>query len=84
MYSNVLFTQATTYILRAFHSANIGITNATTSNVNSTCIVLALVAGRQDCQPALSRRLDATNVSQQYQVSNSACHDCKYDLRDAC
>ena len=45
-----IFGQATTYV-RAFYSADIGITTATTSDVSSTCIVLALVAGRQDCQP---------------------------------
>ena len=32
----------------------IGITTATTSNVSSTCTVLARVAGRRDCQPALT------------------------------
>ena len=45
-----IFGQATTYV-RASYSADIGITTATTSDVSSTCIVLALVAGRQDCQP---------------------------------
>ena len=29
----------------------IGTITATASNVSSTCIVLTLVAGRQDCQP---------------------------------
>ncbi len=38
-------------ILRAFNSADIGITTNTTSDFSSTCVVLALVAGRQDFQP---------------------------------
>jgi len=32
-------------------SSSIGITTNTTSDFSSTCVVLALVAGRQDCQP---------------------------------
>ncbi len=40
-----------THILRAFNSADIGITTNTTSDFSSTCVVLALVAGRQDFQP---------------------------------
>ncbi len=31
-----------------FYSADIGMTTATTSNLSSTCVVLALVAGRRD------------------------------------
>ena len=46
-----LFDRASTQILRAFYSADIGITTDTTSNISSTCVVLALVAGRRDCQP---------------------------------
>ncbi len=34
-----------------WYSADIGITTDTTSDISSTCVVLALVAGRQDCQP---------------------------------
>jgi len=43
--------RASTHILRAFYSADIGITTDTTSDFSSTCVVLALVAGRQDFQP---------------------------------
>ncbi len=32
-------------------SIDIGITTDTTSNISSTCVVLALVAGHRDCQP---------------------------------
>ncbi len=46
-----LFTRASTHILRAFHSADIGITTEATSNLSSTCVVLALVVNRQDCHP---------------------------------
>ena len=50
-----LFNRASTHILRAFYSADIGviipITTDTTSNISSTCVVLALVAGRRDCPP---------------------------------
>jgi len=46
-----LFKRASTHILRAFYSADIGITTNTTSDFSSTCVVLALVAGRQDFQP---------------------------------
>jgi len=44
-----VFAQASTHILRASYSSDIA-TN-TTSDFSSTCVVLALVAGRQDCQP---------------------------------
>ncbi len=37
--------------LTAFYFADIGITTDTTSDISSTCVVLALVAGRKDCQP---------------------------------
>ncbi len=33
------------------YSSDIGITTNTTSDFSSTCVVLALVAGRQDFQP---------------------------------
>ena len=46
-----LFKRASSHILRAFYSADIGITTNTTSDFSSTCVVLALVAGRQDFQP---------------------------------
>ncbi len=46
-----VFAQASTHILRASYSSDIGITTNTTSDFSSTCVVLALVAGRQDCQP---------------------------------
>ena len=39
-----LFTRASTHILRAFHSADIGIITDTTSSSRSTCVVLALTA----------------------------------------
>ena len=48
---NALFNRGSTHILRAFYFADIGITTDTTSNISSTCVVLALVAGRRDCQP---------------------------------
>ncbi len=41
----IALKRASIHILRAFHSADIGITTDTTSNISSTCIVLALVAG---------------------------------------
>ena len=46
-----IFGRATTCILGAFYFADIGITTNTTSNVSSTCVVLALVAGHQNFQP---------------------------------
>jgi len=46
-----LFKRASMHHLRAFHSADVGTTIDKTSNLSSTCIVLALVAGRQNCQP---------------------------------
>ena len=49
-----IFRQAATYILRAFHSADIGITTETTSNVSTTCIVLELVAS-QPCLHTFSQ-----------------------------
>ena len=70
--------------VRAFHSADIGITTNTTSNISSTCLVLALVAGRQDCQPrpnSPNRRHDCCLGS--FSVNDSTLHDCKYSLRDA-
>ena len=42
-----------THILRAFYFADIGITTDKSSNISCTCVVLALVAGRRDCQPCL-------------------------------
>ena len=42
---------ASTHTVRAFHFADVGITTDTTCNISSTCVVLALVAGRKDCQP---------------------------------
>ncbi len=47
LYLVALFTRASTHIVRAFHSADIGIITDTTSNPCSTCVVLALVAGPQ-------------------------------------
>ena len=70
--------------VRAFHSADIGITTNTTSNFSSTCLVLALMAGRQDCQPcpnSPNRRHDCCLGS--FSVSDSTLHDCIYSLRDA-
>ena len=70
-------------MLRAFHSADIGITTAATSNVSSMWIVLALVAGRRDCQPALTLSVNSRCYecfSSNCQVSNSTYHDCKYAL----
>ena len=34
-----------------FHSADLGIPTDTTFSFSSICVVLALVAGRLDCQP---------------------------------
>ena len=52
--SACIFRQAATYILRAFYSADIGITTETTSNVSNTCVVLELVAG-QPCLHTFSQ-----------------------------
>ena len=71
------------YILRAFHSADIGITTETTSNVSSTCVVLALVAS-QPCLRTVSRQQTLQMFLSSCQVSSPPCHDCKYSLRDAC
>jgi len=43
--------QGSTHILRAFYSADIGMITDTNSDLSSTCVVLALVAGRLNCQP---------------------------------
>ena len=68
-----------------FTNANVD----TTSNIRSTCVVLALVAGRQDCHPhpdsqqrtllLLSQHCDSS-----FSVSDFTLRDCKYSLRDAC
>ncbi len=49
-----VFAQASPHILRASYSSDIGITTDTTYDFSSTCVVLALVAGRQDFQPQTS------------------------------
>ena len=48
--------RASTHFLRAFSPADIGTTTKTTSNICSTCVVLALVANCQDCQPRLNNQ----------------------------
>jgi len=49
-----VFAQASTYNLRASCSADIGITADINSNLGSTCVVLALMAGRRDRPPCLT------------------------------
>ena len=44
------FNRASTHILKACYSADIGITTDTNSEICSTCVVLALMAGHRDCQ----------------------------------
>jgi len=56
-----LFKKASTHILRAFYSADIGITTNTTSNLGSTYVVLALVAGGRARRSA-SPQQSATNA----------------------
>ena len=68
-----------------FTNANVD----TTSNIRSTCVVLALMAGGQDCHPhpdsqqqtllLLSQHCDSS-----FSVSDFTLRDCKYSLRDAC
>ena len=81
-----LFDRASTYILRAVYSADIGIATNTTSNISSTCVVLTLVAGRRDSTVSLaltvSNRCHVCCLSS-FSVSDSTLHDCKYSLRDA-
>ncbi len=61
-----------------------GITTDTTSNLSSTCVVLALVAGRQNCQPWPNSQQQALRILfSSFQVSGYTNHDCKYSLRDA-
>ncbi len=50
---NALFNRASTHILRAFYFVDIDITTDKSSNISCTCVVLAPVAGRRDCQPCL-------------------------------
>ncbi len=48
----------------------------TTSNLSSTCLVLALVARRQDCQRRTSSQQQMLHVfSAAYTVSRSVHHD---------
>ncbi len=60
-------------------SSDVGTSTDTTSDVSSTCVVLALVAGRQDCQPN-SQQQTLPILLSSFQVSASAFHDCKYSL----
>ena len=64
------------------YAAAIGMTTNTTSNFSCACIVLALVAVRQDCQPRPNSQQTLRWFSQQLSFS-AFLHDCKYVLRDA-
>ena len=57
-----LFKKASTHILRAFYSADIGINTNTTSNLGSTYVVLALVAGGR-AQRSASPQQSTTNAA---------------------
>ena len=59
-----LFRQAATYILKVFHPADIGITTTATSNVSSTCILLAFMASLDHV--SLDLTLSVSNRSYEY------------------
>ena len=71
--------QAATYILTAFHSASIGITTETTSNVSSTCVVLELEAG-QPCRHNVSEQQALQMLLSTCRVSSFTYYDCQYSL----
>ncbi len=59
-----------------FYSADIGISTNTPFNLSSTCVVLALVAGRQDSQlqPHSRARQNAFPTVLQYGRTAGLCH----------
>jgi len=74
-----------TRVLSCIYFADLGITINTTFNLSSTCVVLAVVAGRQDWQPRpnsqqqnpllLSQQLFSQRFSEE-----STLHDLGYDI----
>ncbi len=78
-----VFAQASPRILRASYSSDIGITTNTTSDFSSACVVLALVAGRQDCQPRPNSQRQQLRLFCQQLSTTSFLHDCNDSLRDA-
>jgi len=51
-----------------------------TSDFSSTCVGLALVAGRQDCQPRPNSQRQPLRLFSQQLSTSAFLHDCKYSL----
>ena len=87
-----LAKKSLTRVLSCIYFADLGITINTTFNLSSTCVVLAVVAGRQDWQPRLNSQQQKSLLLSQQLFSQrfseeSTLHDFTYrlwySLRDA-
>ncbi len=65
------------------YSADTGIITNTTSDFSSTCVVLALVAGRQDFSLDLAASDSDDDCFSQQLSTTASLHDCNDNLRDA-